>query len=251
MLAGERPGGDPLARACGAPSKALIRIDGRTMLGIVVHALLASRDIGRVVILAQQAEMIWESEAAWAGCDERVHFVRSGDGIAGSIAALAGTESAPWPVLVTTADNALLTHDRVEAFLNAADETDITIGVGERTIVEAVYPQTKRTWLKFRDGQFSGANLFALMGPACNAALEHWSAVEQDRKKGLKLVASFGPWILLQVLLHRLTFEQALTRAGKALGCTAKYVILDAEAPIDVDKADDYLLVQRILRDRL
>ncbi len=249
VLAGERPGGDPLARSLGEATKALIRIDGHPMIDHVVDALLASGNIERIVILAQDIGGLEEGGGPSLQ-DDRVSFGRSGAGIAASLSAWAGTDRAPLPVLVTTADNVLLTPARIETFLAGAVGTDIALGVGERSIVEAAYPDTRRTWLKFKDGQYSGANLFAFNGPACRAVLEHWSAIEQNRKKGLRLVASFGPWLLIQVALRRLTLAQALDQAGRALGCTARHVVLDAQAPIDVDKAEDLALVQTILRAR-
>jgi hypothetical protein len=151
---------------------------------------------------------------------------------------------------VTTADNALLTPARIETFLSNVGKSVIAVGVSERSSVEAMYPKARRTWLKFRDGEFSGANLFALSSPTCVSVLDHWSAIESDRKKGWKLIASFGPWLFLQVALLRLTFAVAIDRAGMKLGCTAKPIVLDAEASIDVDKIDDYALVAEILASR-
>lgn len=247
VLAGERPGGDPLAASLGLPLKAMIPINGMTMLDRVLSALLGVATIDRIVVLTQRPENLPLADPLGLIADARVDTCRSNDGIAASIAAIAGTDGAPWPLLVTTADNALLTPARVEAFLAKAGEADITVGVGERAIVEAAFPAARRTWLKFSDGHYSGANLFALTSPRCLAALGKWAQIEQDRKKGLKLIASFGPALLLRAVTRTIAFPDALARAGRRLGCTARPVVLDAEAPIDVDKPDDLALVTRIL----
>lgn len=250
VLAGERPAGDPLATELGVRAKALIEINGKTMLSRVVHALLISAKIKRVLVLAQQIELIAESEPSDVLRDPRVELAKSGNGIATSIEAVIGTSQAPWPILVTTADNALLTAERVDAFLSEARKCDVTVGLGERSIVEQEFPETRRTWLKFSDGHFSGANLFALRNNRCLPAVKHWQAVEQDRKKGLKLIASFGPGLLVRALTRTIGLKDGLARAGRKMGLTAKAVILDAEAPIDVDKKEDVELVGRILSDR-
>lgn len=246
VLAGERPGGDPLARAMGVEAKALIKVGGRTMLERVVEALLEVPSIARVVVLAQKPERL----SAALPASGRVHFALSGDGIAASIARVAGSQEAPWPVLVTTADNALLTPARVEAFLDGAAGADLAVGLGERRIVEARFPGTRRTWLRFADGHFSGANLFALGSARCLPALTHWQGIEQDRKKGLKLVASFGPVLLLRVLTRTIGLGDGLARVGRRMGFTARPVILDAEAPIDVDRQEDLALVESIIARR-
>ena len=250
VLAGERPDGDPLARELGVPAKALIEIGGKTMLSRVLQALLDSPKIKRVLVLAQQIDQIAVSGPSDVLNDPRVDTARSGNGIATSIEAVIGTRQAPWPVLVTTADNALLTSERVDDFLTQSEGADVAVGLGERSIVEQDFPDTKRTWLKFSDGHFSGANLFALTTERCLPALRHWQAVEQDRKKGLKLIASFGPILLLRVLTRTIGLKDGLAKSGKKMGFDAKTVVLDAEAPIDVDKNDDLELVERILAQR-
>ena len=250
VLAGERPGGDPLAGELDMPMKALIRIQDRTLLDHVLLPLLEVSRIRRIIVLAQDTETLSRADPLCLLGHDRVSLFRSGNGIATSIVEIAGTSLAPWPVLVTTADNALLTRDRVETFLDQTHDSDIAIGVGERKIVEQEYPATKRTWLKFSDGHFSGANLFAFSSPRCVDALNMWSMVESDRKKGLKLIASFGPALFLRALTRTIAFSAAIERASSRLGCKARPIVLDAEAPIDVDKMADLELVEQILESR-
>lgn len=250
VLAGERPGGDPLARECGVPAKALITIEGRTMLARVLEALLQTPGIARIAVLAQDTTRLRDQEPSTILDNARVTMHESGAGIANSVAAIAGSAAAPWPVLVTTADNALLTAARVTAFLDGSAAADLSIGFGARAVIEARFPDARRTWLRFADGQYSGANLFALLSPRCQPALAHWSGVEQDRKKGLKLIASFGPWLLLRVITRSITLPEALRQAGDRLGMKAVPVLLDAEAAVDVDKADDLALVTQVLQAR-
>ena len=251
VLAGERPGGDPLAQELGVPAKALIEIEGRTMLSRVVRALLDSNRVARVLVLAQDTDLIFKGEASDLLSDQRVALMTSGNGIASSLRSILGTPDAPWPVLVTTADNALLTARRVKSFLSGAGGCDIGVGVSERSVVESRFPDTRRTWLKFRDGHYSGANLFAFNSDRCLPAIDHWREVEQDRKKGIKLIASFGPSLLLSFLLRRVGFEKGLGMASRKMGLVAKPIVLDAEAPIDVDKPEDLDLVRQILAQRL
>ena len=112
----------------------------------------------------------------------------------------------------------------------------------------AAYPAARRTWLKFRGGAYSGANLFALHNDAAKPAVAFWSAVEQDRKKGWKIFARFGPWLLFRALSRTIGFKEAMAQAGRRMGLRAEPIILPiAEAAIDVDKPDDLELVTEIL----
>ena len=251
LLAGQRPGIDPLAQAFGQEWKALIRIDGEAMLSRVAKTLLAAPSIARVLVVAQQSKALFVGDCAWLADEPRVATAISTSGIAVSVAALAGTEVAPWPVLVTTADHPLLTPAMVEAAIAGVGEADVGVGlVSSRTLL-AAYPDNRRTWLKFARGHWTGANLFALHSGRAMSALLAWGEVERDRKKALKLIWHFGPSLALRAVTRTITLAGALDKAGRKLG--AKVVPIDlpfAEAGIDVDKPSDHELAERILKSR-
>ena len=91
LLAGERPGESGFARSQGVAAKALIPVAGEAMLARVARALLAAPSVGRVVILAQAPDALLAQAPAWLGAEPRIGTAASGDGIATSVAAVAGT----------------------------------------------------------------------------------------------------------------------------------------------------------------
>jgi CTP:molybdopterin cytidylyltransferase MocA len=251
LLAGERPGGDPLAAAVGAPAKALIPVAGEAMLARVARTLLAAPSVGEVVILTQEPDRLLALAPDWIGREPRIRTARSASGISTSLSAVVGGDVAPWPVLVTTADHPLLTVAMIEQFLGGVGDADVAVGMAERATVLAAYPDNRRTWLKLSDGAWSGANLFALTGPRAQAALTAWSEIEQDRKKAWRLLAHFGPWLAVRALTRTIGLGDALAQAGRRLGLTARLVpMAEAEAAIDVDKPADLALAERILTAR-
>jgi CTP:molybdopterin cytidylyltransferase MocA len=244
LLAGRRPGVDPLAAAEGQALKALIPIAGRPMVAHVAETLLACPSIGAVRVLTQDVEAI----GAVLPTHERLTVHRSGAGIARSVAEIAGGIEAPWPVLVTTADHPLLSARTIESFIARSEGADVAVAVVERQEVLDRFPGNRRTWLKFRGGWWTGANLFALNGPAARNALEVWSGVERDRKKGWKLVLRFGPLLLLRALTRTISLADALDGAGRRLGLRVRPVALaDALAAVDVDKPEDLAIARAIL----
>jgi molybdopterin-guanine dinucleotide biosynthesis protein A len=251
ILAGQRPEGDPMAAYCNVTYKALIPINGQTMLERVARALIASPDVGKIVIMAQSPEELKSGLSPDLATQDGIAFVASNNGIATSIHNVIGTAIAPWPVLVTTADNALLTGEILDCFFQAHNGQDVAVAVVERQTMLAAYPDARRTWLKFRGGAYSGANLFGLHNAAAKPAVAFWSAVEKDRKKGWKIFAHFGPWLLLRALTRTIGFKQAMAQAGERMALRAEPIILPiAEAAIDVDKPDDLELVTGILERR-
>jgi len=251
VLAGRRPGENGFAAAHGVAAKALIRAGGEPMLGRVARTLLDSPSVGRVVVLAQEAEALLAGELEWMAKDPRIATARSGDGISASVGRLAGTEAAPYPVLVTTADHALLRPEMVEAFIAATDGVDAAFAMVERKTVEKAHPDTRRTWLKAANGHFSGANLFALLTPESARGTDFWARAEKDRKRTLKLLSFLGLGIFLRAATRTISLEAAAERVGRKAGFRLKAVPLPyAEAAIDVDKESDLELAERILAAR-
>lgn len=247
VLAGNRPKGDALAAQFGATAKALIGFEGQPMLSHVVAALRATPQISHIVVIAQETAMLENAVALGGGA----MLLVSGAGISNSIKALAGSRDLPFPILVTTADHPLLDPGTISNFLNGASDADVAIGMVEREVLTSRYPDNRRTWLKFSDGYWSGANLFALQTARCLPALELWARAEQDRKTAWKLSLHFGPWLAVRALTRTIGLADALAHAGKRLGLKAQLVALDTpEAAIDVDKPEDYDLAVEIRQKR-
>lgn len=252
VLAGQRPGVDPVAAHFGLKAKALIPVAGEPMLSRVLHALAAAPQVGRIIVLAQDAgALLADSALAWSAGDARIEARVSGKTISGSVLAAIDNPAIGLPVLVTTADNVMLTAGTIAEFVAGAGASDVSVAMVERTRLEAAVGPNRRTWLTFRDGAFTGANLFALRAPAAANALRFWETVEQDRKSVLRLAAHFGPVLMIKLLARRLTLSAALAAAGAKLGASAAPVVLsDGRMGVDVDKVEDHTLAQKLLAER-
>ncbi len=247
LLAGSRPGTDPFAETYGTDLKALIPICGMPMVARPAAALLAAPEIERVRVLAQQPGRI----AAVMPDDPRLSVETSGPTIAATLEAILANPTTTYPLLVTTADHALLDAAMVADFCLKAAGADVAIGLVERRALTSRLPTTQRTWLKFRGGAYSGANLFAFGGPGAARAIAQWRMVEQDRKKGWRMVAALGPAVLLGAVLRLRTLNQTLDAVGKRLGLAIRAVELaNPLAAVDVDKPADHELVTAILEGR-
>lgn len=251
VLAGRRPSRDALADHFGVPAKALVPLGDEPLLSHVVRTLLQTAEMRRLVILSQDAELLAQTASLrWMLADPRVAFAASGSSISGSLLAFLQNEGAARQILVTTADNVLLTPQIVSYFLSRA-APGISVGLVPRARVDSDVGPTRRTWLRFRNGDFSGANLFAFRCQQLEdaaRALQFWGGVEQDRKKVWRIARKFGPRLLLGMLLRRLGLERAFAEAGRRLKTPVTPVPLPfGRAAVDVDKLDDYRLAQGIL----
>lgn len=231
-----------MAAAAGIRLKAFLPVAGRPMLERVLEALRGVPAVDRIAV------SIPDPEALAGHAVEPIATEASP-----SLSVLAALQHVPPPVLVTTADHALLTPEIIEAFLAgaAAIEADLVVGLVERQNIEAVVPGSRRTYWRFRDGAYSGANLFNLRNEQALEAVAFWRRVERERKRPWRIAGAFGPGLLLGYLLGRFTLAEALHRASAVVGCrVAAFVLTFGEAAIDVDKPADLALVEQLLKAR-
>ncbi len=254
VLAGQRARGDPVAEAAGLSHKCLVPAAGVPMLVRVIAALDASGAVDRIAVSIEDPDLLHTLSDVSALLDAgRVIALKSAS--TPSLSALAAADSlgAAIPLLITTADHPLLTAAMVDDFLKSALDSgaDMTAGVTPGAILLAAYPHARRTFLKFRDGRYTGSNLFAVLTDDGLKALRFWRQVEQERKRPWRIAKAFGVRSLLAYLLGRLTLDETMIRASKTVGAKVRAVITPlAEAGIDVDKPEDLVLVEEIFRQR-
>ena len=247
LLAGSRPGGDPLTRSFGIDYKPLIPIEGEPMILRPLRALLASPSVGEVRLLTQDPARIAEVLPSAT----RAVVERSQSTIASTLASICADPATRFPLLVTTADHALLTPKMIADFIAGSDGCDISVAFVESRPLLTRFPDAQRTWLRFGRGKYSGANLFALNTPKAAIAIERWRAIEQDRKKGWRVLLQLGLPLFLGAVLRVRDIQQTAAGLGRKLGIVIKPVVMDDPlAAIDVDKPADYSLVEAILAGR-
>jgi GTP:adenosylcobinamide-phosphate guanylyltransferase len=246
VLAGTRAGGDPLATHAGVSHKALIEVGGKPMLARVVAALAAVPQIARIVVATERADITEGLEPT--GCPLSVMPARNGP----SATVAHAMETLGTPLLVTTADHALLQPEWVAEFLAADNgQADAMVALARREAVMAAVPDTQRTWLLFSDGAYSGCNLFLLRTPAALGIVALWQELEAQRKRPLALLARLGLGYVIRYRCGWLRLSAALDRLGSLSGATLRPVILgDGRAAIDVDKVADLELARRLLGER-
>jgi GTP:adenosylcobinamide-phosphate guanylyltransferase len=241
VLAGSRPGEvDSAAAYAGVSHKGLITLQGRTLL---------DRVLGAVQAAGAQAVGVSTSDAAIVSAlpDGVAAIAASTEGPSQSVRE--GAETLGFPLLITTVDHALLKPEWITQFLaDAPADADVCLMLAPEERVRAAAPDTKRTYLAFRDGRFSGCNLFLFRSEAALPAIALWRRVEQNRKQPWKIAAMLGPGLLVRYLLGLLTLDEAIARLGLLAGVRAAAVrARDGLAAVDVDKPADLDLVRRIV----
>ncbi|MEK7708826.1 MAG: nucleotidyltransferase family protein [Pseudomonadota bacterium] len=252
VLAADRTNKDPITQHTGAACKAFAPVDGIPMV-IRVLDTLAACDLVTTIILCGPPDSLHSH------CPELKQRIASGQVIwipnldSPSRSAESGLSQIPndTPVLLTTADHALLTPDMVQSFLRSslAAQSDATVGLVRQQDIAAAFPGSKRTVVRLRDGGFCGCNLFTF-NPKGRALIRFWRQAEDLRKRPWRLVAQvLGFKMVLSYLFGLLTLQQGLQAVSEKSGVKVQGIMLDdPRAGVDVDKVEDLVLVESILK---
>ena len=241
-MAGRRPAGDPLAAACGVSYKALVPLTGRAMLARVVATLRGSTSVGRIVVCGLAPAALTGAPGLAAALAEAEVTFAPADRTSGGSAALAIERLAlAAPLLITTADHPLLRSETVDRFCaaSAATAADVTFGLAPAELVRAEFPDARRTYYRFREGDYCGCNLYALLSAAGCAAPAAWARVEAHRKRPWRMLRMLGVRVLLRFLTRRLALADVTAQVRARLGLRVEPVVLsDATAGFDVDSLE-------------
>lgn len=255
ILAGDRGPDDPVAMAAGVKRKALAEVAGQPMLAHVIAAVSASRAVGQILIVANQVEDIrgWAVSGAYAERRDITYLEGAGSPVA-SVEKVLKEAAARLPMLVVGADNPLMRAADIDAFLAAAEAsegTGILAAVTAESGFRERFPTAPRTFIRLGKEAYSGCNMFAVKTSDIGSALRFWKKIEGQRKKALRLVAAFGLWSLVRVLLGRMDLNRAFERVSEVLDVTVKpYLAGNPLLAMDVDAPAHLAIVDQCLAKR-
>ncbi len=250
ILAADRAPGDAVAAAAGVPGKCLAPVAGTPMVIRVLTALAASVEIDECVLCGPPRSII-DAQPELQAWLEKPGVRWMANQSTPSTSALAVLKSLPpgVPVLVTTADHALLSAEMVDFFCRSARAcgSDLAAALATHETIMAAYPGIRRTVTRLKDGAYCSCNLFAFMTPRAREAANFWRRVESQRKKPLRVVSVLGLMVVLRYLFGVLTLDEALARLSRRLKIDVAAVKMPfADAAVDVDTPDDWKFVEDI-----
>ena len=251
VLAADRTNKDPITQHTGAACKAFAPVGGVPMV-IRVLDTLAACDLITTIILCGPPETLL------VHCPELKQRIASGQVIwlpnldSPSRSAESGLSHVPsdTPVLLTTADHALLTPSIVQSFLqnSLTTQCDATVGAIRQQDIATAFPGSRRTIIHLRDGGFRGCNLFTF-NPNGRALVRFWRQAEDLRKRPWRLIGQvLGFRSVFAYLFGFLTLQKALASVSEKSGVKIQVIMLDdPRAGLDIDKVEDLVLAESIL----
>ncbi|HWQ69212.1 MAG TPA: nucleotidyltransferase family protein [Patescibacteria group bacterium] len=248
VLAGDRAPDDPVARAAGVPCKALVPVGGVPMVLRVLGALAEAQAIGDRILCGPPWQAV-EVNNELRGLVVSGAVTWREAYATPSVSAYTVMQSLPQdhPVLLVTADHALLNARVIDYFCAAAraGKADVVVGLAAHDLVATAYPTMRRTVLKFQDGGVCGCNLYAVLTARGRSLIRFWSQVEGLRKKPVRLISMLGWMSVLRFVFGWLSLPQAIAGLSRRLNLSIDVIMLPfPEAALDVDTISDWELAQ-------
>lgn len=246
VLAGAKNRGK-LSEVSDAAHEALIPVAGRPMVHYVLDALKASTSVERIILVGPR-EALFDYASP-----EGIELVPSGESMVENLRLGLMRMEAEGPALIVTSDIPLLRAEAIDDFVSRCEKVsaDIYYSVVAKETNEAQYPGVKRTYVRLKDGTFTGGNI-ALVKPevveACEPMITQAVAM---RKNPLKLSRLLGIKFIVKFLFNRLTLAEIEERVRLILGFRGVGVVSPyPEVGIDIDKPQDLALVEESFKAR-
>lgn len=229
-------------------NEALILIGQYPMIYYVYQALRAVPIVNHIVVSGPV-----EALRSILPKDDKLLFCQGGDNAVQSFAhavdVLSGLGLSPMVIAIPT-DVPFITPEAIVDFLDRcqAVEADVYYPITSQAVNERKFPGVRRTYVKLKEGVFTGGNLFLLRSQVIPACVEIGEKLVARRKNPLAIAKLFGLGLVLSYLLGRLSIKQAEKRFYRVSGVRGKGIISPyAEVGVDVDKPDDLKLAQKFL----
>lgn len=250
ILAGRRPGTvDALAATHGVPDKCLVPVAGRAMIAHVLDSAAKATD-GPILVSTHHAALLDElGDPVIERLGDRLMIVPAADNLADSV--LAAADQAQFPLLITTADNCLLTPETIAQIGREAARLDADAGVAlaRRTDVLHAHPEGQRRFYEFSDVAVSNCNAYWIGHRGALRAAEAFRGGGQFVKRPIRVLRAFGFVNLLRFRFGLGPIHHVFGRISRRLRiAVVPLLVSDGRAAIDVDDERSLRVTEALLR---
>ncbi|MEP3050734.1 MAG: NTP transferase domain-containing protein [Erythrobacter sp.] len=250
IMAGKRSGVlDPLAQRAKVAQKCVVPVNGTPMIARVAQQVSACERVGAIRIVAHEADEIAELPIIAKLIDEgRLTFCEGKFNIVDSV--FSGADGAEFPLLITTADNCLVTPEGYAEFIEKclAQQADAAAGLARKEDVQAADPEGQKKFYEFKDGGFSNCNMYWMGSAQALSGAEIMREGGQFVKFPRRIIKAFGFMNLIRFRMgwgsKEKLFEQISSRFGFKL---VPIVLSQGQYAIDVDNVRTYDVTERLL----
>jgi len=235
ITAGGRISGE-FAKMTGTEIKALIKIDGRSLLQSAVYALQESGVIGRIALIAPE-EM--KDLPDVRGVDDFIPA--DADGVKNILMGLNHFKDDPYVVLCTS-DLPFINAHAVKDFISRCPENAaVCYPVFEKMEINPKIRPGVPSYIKLKDGNFTGGSIFRLDTTKCLSRIKQIGNSFRARKSALGMAQLLGWKFVLKFVLGLCKVDDLINRAGEIIGGRCAAVRgCDPVITLDIDDEASY-----------
>ena len=227
---------DPLYTFAKGDSKALLDVAGRPMVQWVLDALNDAKQVDEIIFIGLSAKSGLVSR-------KPMHYISNQGRMLSNIVAGVNKalelDSKTEYVLVVSSDIPALKGDMVDWLVDTCMETDdeMYYGLCPRDVMEARFPNSKRTYTRLKDMEMCGADIHVTHVRMATDHLELWEKLIGNRKSPLTQASIVGLDTFWKIFTRSITLPDLVTHLSNRLGIKGRAIIWDrAEPCMDVDK---------------
>jgi GTP:adenosylcobinamide-phosphate guanylyltransferase len=253
IMAGKRSGVlDPLAANAGVAQKCVAPVRGVPMVERVVKEVAAAKSVAQIRIVAHEPDEIAELPTVKALIAEgRLSFAEGKFNIVDSV--FSGADGIDFPMMITTADNCLVTSEGYDEFVEKALAADAgaAAALARKQDVQAADPEGQKKFYEFNDGGYSNCNTYWIGSEEALSAAEIMREGGQFVKFPRRIAKAFGWMNLIRFYFGWGTKEMIFGQVSKRFGFVVTPIVMsNGEFAIDVDNQRTFEVTERLLAKR-
>lgn len=245
ILAGGLPQpGEPMYEMTQGKSKALLDMNGRTMLERVVDALQAAKTTGEILVVGLGNDLGMQFHKPVYHLPDQDSLLKNA--LAG-IAKMRELHPETNLVLLCSADIPTLTPQIVDDFIEKCAPYDkgMVYNFVDKPTMEARFPHSNRTYVKLKDALIAGGDVTLIQADLADSNQDIWEALTNARKHAWQLARVVGFRFLFKFLLRQLSFADIEEAAFRITGRRCEIMLNPhAEIAMDADKPEQVLLLR-------
>jgi GTP:adenosylcobinamide-phosphate guanylyltransferase len=248
---------NPLTLRHNVSNKCLINMLGQPLIMYVLQALVASAHITRIIIAIEDRANLDVPAIRKIINDEAIEVVASKDTMPETVFAAADCRAPSiFPLLVTTADNAMLLPDHLDLICARAKKNGLALSVGmtPKSVLHHRHPEYSRlpgACYEFEDGGYTNCNLYYVRDRRALDAAAIFKAGGRFKASSWRFIQAFGLGNLLRYRLGWLgTIHVNRTLSRLAGGRAMIEPMPFGDIAIDVDNETSFTIVEKTQRER-
>ncbi|NLI61561.1 MAG: NTP transferase domain-containing protein [Clostridiales bacterium] len=226
-------------------NKSFIEIDGKWLVEYVVDALRESHRIHSISIVGPV-------ERLKNRLDGKVdYFIQEEKHILENLQIGLEPFKEDDFVIVVTSDIPMINGDVISDFIERCSiyEADLCYPIVDKKVNNRLYPGFSRTYVKLKDGTFTGGNIVGINPEKMKSYWEFASRIIEKRKKPLELGRLLGPRFLLLLATGQLSIAHIEERFFELLKIKARAIISPyPEIANDIDQPGHIEIVNQYLK---